>query len=478
MTCPSTAAPRCSESLACGETDPAETPEGCSRLYGPRFWHAYAACLLISVAYSVLFRYADFVTVLGGTELQLGWIVGAGMVGSVLARLSLGAAIDQRGPKLIWLGSMAVFAATCFAHLWVTRCDGLPIYLLRFVYCTSLAGIFGAATTFVSGQITAARMAELVGIFGTSGFVGMMLGTHLGDLLVGPGPLERWLVDRMFLTSSCLTLVAMPFAWLSTRKAHAPAPHPRVNTLTVLRTYHPGFVLAIGVAAGGALSLPQTFLRTYAAEIDIPRIGMFFTVVAATAVAARVLNRRLPDRLGLTTMIFVGLALLAMAQGLFLVIQSEWQLILPGLPYGMGQAILYPMVAALGTATFPLRYRGLGITIVLASFDVGQLLAAPTAGAILHVSAVCGVAGYPTLFACTGAMLIAVGSIYAWTLHRRSPEAFAMRDPVVLRFPQTAGERTASAASPRPELAAAVAVRPVTSRLPAGSSRSTVAGRR
>ncbi len=454
MACPPTAAPRCSESSTCSETEPAESPEGCSSLYGPRFWHAYAANTLVTVACAILFRYADFVTVLGGTELHLGWIVGVGMVGSVLARFSLGTAIDQHGPKLIWLGSLAIFAVSCLAHLAVARCDGLAVYLLRLLFCTSIAGIFGASTTFVSGRVTMARMAELLGILGTSGFVGMMLGTHLGDMLAGSGPIERWLVDRMFVAAGISALAAIPFAWLATRKTPAPPAHPQPHTLAIIRKYQPGFVLAAGVAAGAALSLPQTFLRTYVEGIDVPRIGVFFTVVAATAVTMRLVNRHVLDRLGLSTMIFIGLGLLALAQVLYLVVHCEWQLVFPGLPYGIGQAILFPVIAAVGTTTFPTRYRGLGITLVLASFDVGQLIAAPLAGGVLHVCELVGLAGYPTLFLATAAMLVAVGAIYWWTLARQASADAPPERAVILRFPQTAAERRSMASEAKSASAA------------------------
>lgn len=441
MPCPSPAAPRCSESPSCSETEPAESPEGCSRLYGPRFWHAYAANTLVTVACAILFRYADFVTVLGGTELQLGWIVGVGMVGSVLARFSLGTAIDQHGPKLIWLGSLAVLAACCLAHLTVSKCDGLGVYLLRLLFCTSIAGIFGASTTFVSYRVTMARMAELLGILGTSGFVGMMLGTQLGDMLAGSGPMERWIVDRMFIAAGISALAAIPFAWLATRKTQGPPRHIQPVTLAAIRKYQPGFVLIVAVVTGAALSLPQTFLRTYAEGIHVPRIGIFFTVVAATAVTTRLVNRHVLDRLGLSVMIFIGLGLLALAQVLYLVVHSEWQFVFPGLPYGIGQAILYPVIAAVGTATFPIRYRGMGITLVLAAFDVGQLIAGPLAGGVLHACAAAGLAGYPTLFLATGSMLVTVGAVYWWTLKRQASADAPPEHAVILRFPSDPGER-------------------------------------
>ncbi len=418
MPCSSPTAPPCSGSSPASEVDTAENTDGCSRLYGPRFWYAYAASTLVTVAVAILFRYADLVTLLGGTELQLGWIVGLGMVGSLLARFSLGVAIDQQGPKRIWLGSLVVLAGTCLAHLAISRCDGPEIYLLRLLYCTSIAGVFGASTTFISTGVNISRMAEVLGILGTSGFVGMMLGTQLGDALAGPGPAERWVVDRMFMAAGLLVLGAIPFAWLATRGTHPLVKRRDPVTWETLWKYQPGFVLVVGMVAGAALSLPQAFLRPYAEFIHVPRIGTFFTVVAVTAVATRIVNRYVLQRLGLQVMVVIGLGLLALAQVLYLAVDSEWKFLLPGLPYGIGQAILYPVVAALGTATFPERYRGMGITLILAAFDVGQLVAGPAAGGLIRGSESFGLPGYPILFLASSAALIGVGAAYWWSLRK------------------------------------------------------------
>lgn len=458
------------------DSESVEGQDGCSRLYGLPFWAAYGANTLVTVAVAVLFRYADFVTILGGTELHLGWIVGVGMVGSVLGRMALGTAIDRFGARRIWLGSLGLLVAICWAHLGLTRCDTAEVYLLRVGYCTAIAGIYAASTTFISGRANAARMAELIGMLGTSGFVGTMLGTQLGDLLLIGNEVQRWQVDRMFGAAGLLVLAAWPFAWAATRHAHPPQPQDSPPILSIVTRYQPGFVLIVGIGTGAALSLPQTFLRTYAAELNIPRISLFFSVVAVTAVVTRIATRRLPERLGLATMIFVGLGLMAVAQVLFLAVRSEWHLALPGLPYGIAQAILYPMVAAAATSAFPTRYRGLGITLVLAAFDIGQLVGAPLAGATVHLSEAMGLSGYPTLFVGTAAMLVVVGVGY-WVSLKRRPviEAPGEQIPILL-FPRTLAERGALRTGSQRQLAATM--RPLTAPPPGDNSRPKVAGLR
>jgi len=294
--------------------------------YGSPFWLAYAANTLTMVAVSLLFRYADFVMHLGGTELHLGWIVGVGMVGSLAVRAALGVGIDHYGPRTVWIASLALFSLSCFAHLAVTSCHGPAIYLVRIAWCCSVAGIFGATMTFVSSRAPETRMAEMIGMIGTSGFLGMVLGTRLGDLLLGTATIQRWQIQQMFLVAGVATMGSMAFVYLATRDQTRSVPAKRPPLVELLRRYLPKSVLFVGIAMGMGLSLPTTFLRTYAAELDIPRIGLFFGVYAPTAVITRLLTRRLPERLGTTPMILTGIGGLVVSQFLLLLVDSEWRI--------------------------------------------------------------------------------------------------------------------------------------------------------
>lgn len=251
---------------------PAETPP--RTVYGRPFWLAYVANVLIMVAISLLFRYADFVSLLGGTELHLGWIVGVGMVGSLAVRLAVGTGIDRYGPRTVWLASLALFVVSSLAHLAITDCRGPAVYLVRIVWCSSLAGIFGAAMTFVSNRAPVERMAEMVGMLGTSGFVGMVLGTQFGDLLFDAETIGRQQVDRMFLVAGLLGIGSGVFVWLATRGQSRPAPSRRSSAVQLLRSHFPTMAILVGIAMGIGLSLPGTFLRPFTAELGIPAIGV------------------------------------------------------------------------------------------------------------------------------------------------------------------------------------------------------------
>ncbi len=387
--------------------------------YGQAFWLAYLSNTLVMIAVALLYRYADFITLLGGTEFNLGWIVGIGMVGSLTTRLALGSWLDRYGSKMLWLGSTLLFTVVCFAHLAITSHTGLAIYVLRILFCCALAGIYGASMTFISNGGPIERMAELVGMLGTAGFLGAVVGTMLGDYLFASPTLNQTHVAQMFIIAGLLGLASFPFAWLAVRAEVRPDHPPGLPLWKVIWRHHPGVVLLVGVAMGMGLGLPQTFLRTYAAELHISRIGLFFFIYAGSAIATRLLTRRWPERFGTRPLILLGMIAMVSSMAMFVLVHSEWHLVIPSLGFGFAHAILFPSVVAEGNVTFPDRHRGLATILVLAAWDIGQVIGAPTTGAVLRYSEAAGLPPYPTMFMTMATLLGLIGVWYAASIRRR-----------------------------------------------------------
>lgn len=383
--------------------------------YGQEFWFTYCGNTLLMMSVSLLFRYADFVTLLGGSELTLGMIVGVGMIGSFTARLAQGAAIDRYGPRWIWLGSLALVAVTLLAHLSLTRIDTPTVYLIRILYASGIAGSFGASITYISLRAPVTRMAEMIGMLGSSGFLGMALGSILGDFLFSGGAIERWHLDRMFLAAAILVVLSLVAAWFATRKAVRPIARRRPPLLWLIRRYHPGPMLLMGVAMGLGLNLPGTFLRPYSESLGLRDIGAFFGAYALTAFAARVTTRRVPDQIGVRPTIFLGMAALVLSMVLYLFVHSPWTLPIPGVAVGIAHAMLFPAVMAGGSITFPQRYRGLGTTLILSMFDLGNFVGMPLAGTIVELAGGFGLPPYPTMFLTIATLLTAATLLYAVT---------------------------------------------------------------
>lgn len=376
--------------------------------------------MLYGAAFAVLFRYADFITVLGGAEWHLGWIAGIGMIGSLLVRLLLGSCIDQYGARLVWVSSLLLYAAVCLAHLWIFSYAGVAIYLLRIAFCSAWAGVFGASLTFASKQAPLHRMAEFYGMLGTATFVGYLVGTQLSDLLMGFGSLDRATVNQLFVAAGVLSLLAVPFAWMATRGETSPRTAVPESAWRLLRKYHPLATFSVGAAMGMASGIANTFLRPYVEQFGISRIALFFSISGIATVGVRVFTRRWPERLGNHAVVLIGAAAMAVSQLSFLLVRAEWHLILPAFLFGGSLAILFPAVTAAGSIVYPAHCRGLATTLMLGVSDLGQLIGSPLAGTILTHSARVGLAPYPTLFVVVALVLATTGGVFAY-VHRDSP---------------------------------------------------------
>jgi len=382
------------------------------RAYGHSFWLAFVANSLTMVAMGMLVRYADFVTYLGGAEGQLGLIVGAGMVGSLAMRFGQGVGIDRYGPRQIWLWSLFFFMVSLTAHWFVQSATGPAIFILRIVLQTSVAGIFGASITYISRTVPPARMAEIIGTLGTSGFVGLLIGPQLADAICAGNPITRGQLDRLFLVAAAMSGVALVAAWGATWGQSPPPVRRRPNPIALLRRYHPGLLLVVAMTVGACVTLPNTFLRPFAAELDIPRIGTFFSVYAVTAIVVRLLTRRMFARFENRVWVLLGLTSVAISFLLYLTVQTWWQLAIPGAMGGIAHGLLFPAVVATGSTSFPARHRGLGTTLVLGMIDLGSFIGTPLIGGMVSGSRAVGLPAYPLTLSVTAALALVIGTVY------------------------------------------------------------------
>ncbi|HEY1068665.1 MAG TPA: MFS transporter, partial [Pirellulales bacterium] len=249
--------------------------------YDRAFFWGYAANGLLTTTNALLTRYVEFVRVHEPvhTEWQLGMIVGFGMIGALLMRLSLGGAVDRYGAGRMWQWCGLAAVLTCAAHLLLVRVDDAWVFFVRAAYQTSLAGVFGSSIVYVSRRGSPEKMAELIGTLGTSGFLGMFVGPVLGDVIFSldlPAPVK---VRLMFAAASALAL----FAWLCTfgavrgevRETHLPSGD---SMFSLLRRHQPGAIMLVGVLFGVALVLTFSFFPDFAKQTHINGVGWFFTV--------------------------------------------------------------------------------------------------------------------------------------------------------------------------------------------------------
>ncbi len=400
----------------------AGTAESLAAPYGLPFWFAYLGNSALMLAISLLYRYSDYVKALGGDDIDVGLIVGVGMVGSLFMRLGQGVWIVRIGARQVWIWSGLAFIVVCFAHRLVPSANGPAIYVLQICFRTAVAGAFGASITYVSSRVEVYRVAEVIGMLGTSGFIGMLAGTWAGKIILGDGPISRADVDHMFDFAGIMGMVGCVFAWLATRGETRPVKRRQPPLIWLLRRYHPGVLLLVAMGVGIGVSLPTAYLRPFTESLGIGGVMLFFWIYAPAAFVTRFLTRRAPEQIGIRPMILLGLIALSLSVIFYLAVTTTWLLVIPALLAGFAHAFLFPSVTGGGSTCFPTRYRGIGVTVMLAMFDLGGLIGAPMAAVMLYSAKVAGLPQYPTMFVGMTAILTLIAIAYFFnSRHHRGP---------------------------------------------------------
>lgn len=401
------------------------------------------------MAISLLARYADFVRFLqpSNTEWWLGWIVGCGMIGSVLVRLAQGKRIDHVGPARMWIACGTIVTIALLLHLTLTTAQGPGIFLLRVVLYSSIAGMFGACTTFVSYRADEKRLAEIVGTLGTSGFVGMMFGPMIGDWIFSTKEVTIAQTQAMFIVAAGLTALATMFAFLATRGTGGPlGKHRRtLPVMWLLRRYFPGTIMLVGFMQGIILVIPQVFLAQYAHHLEIAMISGFFFVYAGTALTVRLLIRNFAKTHGIALMAVIGLTNAGLFCLLLIPVTEDWQLIPPAFFLGVAHAFLFPAHMAGGSASFPDRHRGVATSLMLMTMDLGVLVGGPLVGGMVYGSRQLGLPPYVTAFSLMAMLCLAVAFGYALTHQWRLPRPKRKTIPGPNWTPPAMATRTAHA---------------------------------
>ena len=351
-------------------------------MYGRTFWLAFVANVLLVMANTLTFRFAEFVKFLGGNEEITGRIVSAGLIGSLIWRAFLGQALDRFGVRRVWLASSLAYLGGCWMILTSTDV-GWHVYAARVLFVVGLASMFAASLSHILTLAPPDRRTEMIATFGASGFLGMIGGAQLGDWLFHVFPQGSRLYDTLFGLTMLFGAVHAGLAMVLTagNDHRRPEVTPAFHQLAM--RYWPPLVLVVTLMMGLGFLVTMVFLTRYATELGLGGIRTFFTAYAMTAFLMRLAARQWSRTTGRHQLIVYGLAAHAVGQFALTFVTRDWQFIPAAVCMGFGHSLLFPCVVSFGVGSFPEQYRGTGTTITLAAIDLGTILTAPLLGWII-----------------------------------------------------------------------------------------------
>ena len=352
-----------------------------SGVYGRTFWLAYLANSSLVMANALTFRFAELVHYLGGSESLVGDIVAIGTLVAVVMRFSVSHFLDDYGTRRIWPICTLLFIAGCGMFVMATDMVWM-LYAARIAFFVGLTGMFACSMAHIQNHVPNDRRTEIIGNLGSSGFVGMILGSNLGDWILYSIADPR---TQFYLLFGGAGLIGVFYLGIVLVLTHGQDVEKRIASPMALRLmfrFWPGTVVLAAMTMGLGVTATQTFLTRYATSQKIEGIGVFFTGYAISAFVFRLLVQNWSRTIGRHWMLVRGLLGHAVGHLLLAFVSESWQFILPSVVCGFGPALLFRAVVSLGSGSCPKVCRGAGTAIILGFTDFGSLVYAPLLGRI------------------------------------------------------------------------------------------------
>ena len=248
------------------------------RLYTPQFFLLFVAQLLYMSGQGMLFHFAQYVHRIGGTVDTVGWIVGIGMVGSLLIRPFAGRLVDRLGCKPLLLAASGSAAVAIFMFQWFDHV--FMACLLRIVVQLALAAFLVTIAVLAAQISPPGRSAESLASIGIGGLAGMTIGPTVGDFIFTGHEQEAWAYHLFFTVAALLmagSFVLLCFARSAKSKpseAHALGQSPSFFRLTI--TYWPGAIVVMGFCFACMHAIPVSFVERLVEARGFANIKFFF----------------------------------------------------------------------------------------------------------------------------------------------------------------------------------------------------------
>lgn len=357
------------------------------RLYTRQFFLLFVAVSLFMTGVALQFHFGQFVEYLGFGVDVLGLILSLSVIGTLVIRLRIGRWIDRFGGKPVWLIGTLIVCVMIGSIQWARSL--WLIMTLRTVAVMATAAAMTTAAVLASQMAPPTRRAESMGTMGLGGFLGMMIGTTLGDVVFSGGTSEIGPYHLFFSLSALCSLLAGAALLPLRLTAKSLANHPTSPSLDeeresvqknqpsqwrVIITHWPGSILLVGVVFHMVFCLQTSFLERLAEHSGFKNIKLFFLVYGPTAITLRIIGRRIPEKVGRSPtlvggMIFQIIGLLALVG-----VDSQIGLIVPGILMGIGHCFVFPSMIDLAADRLPTEHRGTGTSLILGAGDVGMLI--------------------------------------------------------------------------------------------------------
>lgn len=365
------------------------------------------------------FLFPIFVMSHGGSNADIGIVMGAAALSSVLCRPWISEMIDRVGRKRSYgIGCIMTSLLSLSYLMFRGELAGfyLPLLLVRLLHGVGLAICFISGFTYIADIVPKERLNEGIGMFGVTALVGMAIGPVIAEIIIGEFDFQF-----LFLVAAGMAFIGF-FLHLPLGESYdGRVSGSEMSFFSVLIRRKMLLVAVLALLFGFGLAASSNFVAPFAKEQHIAFISLYFIAYSSAAVITRFFGGRLADRVGEDRIIPYALIITGAGFLVLIALGGDTILIVSGLMSGCGHGFLFPSLNALALREEQRGIRGKINGIFTGGIDAGAFLGSIILGYIGEWG------GFQTLFLIAGVALFAGFMIYQLKPVQRSLERMRNR---------------------------------------------------
>lgn len=315
------------------------------------------------------------VTDLFATKSQVGAVVGAYTIASVLIRPFSGYTLDRFNKQKIFLIALVLYSLFFAGYL--VAATIAAIIILRFAQGLTWGFSTVSGSTIAVDIIPVSKRGEGLGYFSMSTTLGMSVGPLIGLFIC-----HHWGYTAMFIAGIFISLASLvsayavhipekfltgkqiQFHWSRLFDEHSI--RPSINLFILMIPY------------GGLLS----FIALYGREIGVQNSSLFFLIFSIGIAAARLTTGKVFDKKGPRKILTFCLALLIIGFPLLASAKGEIIFYLSAILIGFGNGVVFPTFQSMVNNLADSEHRGAANSTLYTAVDLGMGLGMIMAGFI------------------------------------------------------------------------------------------------
>jgi len=311
----------------------------------------------------------------GSTEIEIGILIGAFGISSLVLRPVVGKALSKIGEKKFMVAGAILFALTSLAYLIAT--PFWPFFIVRIFQGIGSAFFFTAAIVLISNITPETYRGQSIGYFFLSFNISMALAPPFGIFLI-----NHFGFMILFLVCVVLSLGSL---WISGQLKSSDV-KPMVDSsmenssFFSPKAFPPIFVYFLAHIIWGALT---AFFPLHAINHGVTNPGLFFAAYAIVLILGRALGGRILDAYRREKVILPCLIGYILSMTLLAYSKTLQMFILVAVIQAIGHAFLMPALVAY-TLDLAGSSRGASIGLLSGAGDLGMVLGPMMMGIILR----------------------------------------------------------------------------------------------